>query len=40
MAVYGLIIIGVLFFIPRGLAGLLREGAGRRARSAPPEVAG
>lgn len=30
MAVYGLTIIGVLFFMPRGLAGLLRDVARRR----------
>ena len=34
MALYGLMIIGVLFFMPRGLAGVLREAAQRRRRSA------
>ena len=33
MAIYGLMIIGVLFFMPRGLAGVLRDAARRRGRS-------
>ena len=37
MAIYGLMIIGVLFFMPRGLAGMLRDVARRRGRS--PDVA-
>jgi branched-chain amino acid transport system permease protein len=40
MAVYGLVIIGVLFFMPRGLTGLLREFTWLRARSRPRDVEG
>jgi branched-chain amino acid transport system permease protein len=40
MAVYGLIIIGVLFFMPRGLAGLLRDVARRREPARSSDGAG